>query len=201
MIYYVSSKRKKQKGCLCPQWNWNAFSKSNYKQKHAFFHIIQKAVFNNLSEEKTEHLTCDRWNYSHPSPFLHDPPNPTSPLHDPPPPLHDPPHQCMTHPTQPHPCMTHPYPYMTHPTLPLHDPPHPRNIFGKNIPGFYGLLHYVSLSVDNQWRIQGVAPPAHSLRVPILSLWETAMLGVGALSMGNPGSATVNYTRTFLHLI
>ena len=42
---------------------------------------------------------------------------------------------------------------MTHPTLPLHDPPHPTpphpwNIFGKNIPGFHGLLHYVSLSVD-----------------------------------------------------
>ena len=132
--YYVSSKRKKQKGYLCSQWSWNAFSKNNYKQKHAFSHIIQKAVDNNLSEEKTEHLTCDRWNYSHPTPFLHDPPHPTPPLHDPPhptptwptPPLHDPPHTCMTHPTLPHLYMTHPsHPYMTHPTPPLHDPPHP----------------------------------------------------------------------------
>ena len=109
--YYVGSKRKKQKGYLCSQWNWNAFSKTNYKQKHAFSHIIQKGVDNNLSEEKTEHLTCDRWNYSHPTPFLHDPP---PPLHDPPPPLHDPPHPTSTWPT--HPCMTHPTPYMTHPT-------------------------------------------------------------------------------------
>ena len=61
--YYISSKRKKQKGCLCSQWNWNAFYQSNYKQKHAFSNIIQKAVYNNLSE-KTEYLICDRSNYS-----------------------------------------------------------------------------------------------------------------------------------------
>ena len=30
------------------------------KKKHAFSHIIQKAVDNNFSEEKTEHLTCNR---------------------------------------------------------------------------------------------------------------------------------------------
>ena len=50
-----------------------------------------------------------------------------------------------------HPYMTHPTPPLCdppHPTLPLHDPPHPWNIFGKNIPGFHGLLHYVSLLVD-----------------------------------------------------
>ena len=34
--------------------------KATTKQKHAFSHIIQKAVDNNLSEEKTETLTCDR---------------------------------------------------------------------------------------------------------------------------------------------
>ena len=105
--YYVSSKGKKQKGYLCSQWNWNAFSKSNYKQKHAFSHIIQKAVYNNLSDEKTEHLTCDRCNYSDPSTFLHDPPHPcmthSHPLHDP----------------------THPIPTPTWPTPPLHDPSHP----------------------------------------------------------------------------
>ena len=128
--YYVSSKRKKQKGYLCSQWNWNAFSKNNYKQKHAFSHIIQKAVDNNLSEEKTEHLTCDRWNYSphpiptwptHPTPAWPTPPYPTWPI----PPLHDPPHQYMTHPTPPlhdppHQCMTHPTPIPAWPTPPHH---------------------------------------------------------------------------------
>ena len=39
-------------------------TQSNYKQKHAFSNIIQKAVYNNLSEEKTEYLICDRSNYS-----------------------------------------------------------------------------------------------------------------------------------------
>ena len=104
--YYISSKRKKQKGYLCSQWNWNAFYQSNYKQKHAFSHIIQKAVDNNLSEEKTETLTCDRWNYSQPTP-----------------PLHHTPHPSMTYPTPPNPSMTHPTPPW--PTSPLHDTPHP----------------------------------------------------------------------------
>ena len=132
--YYISSKRKKQKGCLCSQWNWNAFSQSNYKQKHAFSHTIQKAVDNNLSEEKTETLTCDRWKYSQPTPPLHHTPHPTPPLHDishpcmthPTPPIHDPPDSSMTHPTPPwhtpplHDPPTHPWP-----TPPLYDPPHP----------------------------------------------------------------------------
>ena len=34
--------------------------KATTKKKHAFSHIIQKAVDNNLSEENTEHLICDR---------------------------------------------------------------------------------------------------------------------------------------------
>ena len=46
-------------------------------------HIIQKAVDNNFSEEETEHLTCDRSNYSVKI-F-------TSPLHP-----------CMTHPASRH---------------------------------------------------------------------------------------------------
>ena len=121
--YYVSSKRKKQKGYLCSQWNWNSFSKSNYKQKHASSHTIQKAVDNNLSEEKTEHLTCDRSSYSQPTPLLHDPP----------PPLHDPPHPTHTWPT---------------PTPPHPTPTHPWNNFGKKWDGFHGVLHYVSLLVD-----------------------------------------------------
>ena len=33
------------------------------KTKNVFSHIIQKAVDNNFSEEKTEYLTCDRSNY------------------------------------------------------------------------------------------------------------------------------------------
>ena len=126
--YYVSSKRKKQKGCLCSQWNWNAFSQSNYKQKHAFSHIIQKAVDNNLSEEKTETLTCDRWNYSQPTPSLHDTPHPTPPWPPhPTPPIHDPPHPSMTHPTScpPDPFMTHPTPPLYDTTPCLHDPSHP----------------------------------------------------------------------------
>ena len=77
----------------------------------------------------------------HTPPPLHDPPHPTLPLHDPPHPTpawHTPP-PCMT---PPHP---HPYPYMTHPT-----PPHPWYIFGHKGAFFHGLLHYVSLSVDNK---------------------------------------------------
>ena len=57
----------------------------------------QKAVDNNLSEEKTEHLTCDRSNYSQPTSPLYDPPLPF--MTHPTPPLHDPPHPSMTHPT------------------------------------------------------------------------------------------------------
>ena len=69
-----------------------------------------------------------------------------------------PPHPYMTHSTLPHPFMTHPY--MTHPTPPLHDPPtppypfptppHPWYIFGHKGAFFHGLLHYVSLPVDNK---------------------------------------------------
>ena len=33
--------------------------KATTNKKHAFSHIIQKAVDNNLSEEKIEHLNCD----------------------------------------------------------------------------------------------------------------------------------------------
>ena len=59
----------------------------------------------------------------------------------------------MTHPTPSHPFMTHPTPplYDT-PTPPLHDPPtppHPWYIFGHKGAFFHGLLHYVSLLVDN----------------------------------------------------
>ena len=42
----------------------NAFYQSNYQKEHALSHIIQKAVDNNFSKQKTEHLTCDRSNYS-----------------------------------------------------------------------------------------------------------------------------------------
>ena len=93
--WFHCSKRKKQKGCLCSQWNWNAFSQSNYQQKHAFSHIIQKAIDNNFSEEKTEYLTCDRSNYSVKFFTAHS--TPVSPT----PSLHNPPHPYMTHPTPP----------------------------------------------------------------------------------------------------
>ena len=94
-----------------------------------------------------------------------------------------PPHPFMTHPTPPHPFMTHPpHPYMTHPTPlwptpPLHDPPHPTPswpthptpphpwyIFGHKGAFFHGLLHYVSLSVDNNVHRKAT----HSLTMNIL---------------------------------
>ena len=105
----------------------------------------------------------------HPTPPLHDPPHPcmTHPTlpHPHPYMTHPtPPHPCMTHPTPPHPCMAHPtppppphpcmtpppphpHPCMTHPTP---TPPHPWNNFGKKWDGFHGVLHYVSLLVDNE---------------------------------------------------
>ena len=140
--YYISSKRKKQKGCLCFQWNWSAFYQSNYQQKHVFSHIIQKAVDNNLSEERTKCLTCDKSNYlvkfstphcnpcmTNPTPAWPTPPYPCMthpPLQDYPTPAW--PTPCMIHstpawPTPAHPCMIHPTPAW--PTLSLHDPPHP----------------------------------------------------------------------------
>ena len=48
--------------------------KATTKEKHAFSNIIQKAVDNNLSEENTEHLICDRSNYSVKN--FHSPPQP-----------------------------------------------------------------------------------------------------------------------------
>ena len=111
--------------------------------KKTFSPIIQKAVDNNFSQEKTEHLTCVRSSYSvkfftahstpvwctppyitHPTPAWHTPPHPAwhMPLHlciaHPSPSLHDPPHSTPPHHDFPHPCMT----YLT---LPLHDPLHP----------------------------------------------------------------------------
>ena len=90
-----------------------------------------------------------------PTPPLHDPPHPCmthpTPLHDTPHPtlpLHDPPHPTSAWHTPPHPTPawpTPPCPYMTHPT-----PPHPWYIFGHKGAFFHGLLHYVSLSVDNK---------------------------------------------------
>ena len=126
----------------------------------------------------------------HPTPPLHDPPTP--PLHDtthPTPPLHDtphptPPHPYMTHPTPPHPLHDTPHPtpptpsWHTHPTLPHPTPPHPIPswpthptpphptpwyIFGHKGTFFHGLLHYVSLSVDNNYYKQE-APGCSTLR-------------------------------------
>ena len=92
MIIMLVPREKKQKACLCYQWNWNAFYQSNYKQKHAFSNIIQKAVDNNLLEEKTEYLICDRSNDSVKIFTAH------STTVWPTPPLHDPHQPCMTHP-------------------------------------------------------------------------------------------------------
>ena len=92
--------------------------KATTKKKHAFSHIIQKAVDNNLSEENTEHLICDRWNYSvkiftaHPTPAWPTYPTLPHPTH---PTLHYTPH--------PHPCMTHPTLPLPHPTTPHPTPP------------------------------------------------------------------------------
>ena len=101
---------------------------------------------------------------THPTPSWPTPPHPymthptpswpTPPLHDPPTPPHPTPY--MTHPTPswptpPHPTPswpTPPHPFMTHPPHPT--PPHPWYIFGHKGAFFHGLLHYVSLSVDNK---------------------------------------------------
>ena len=106
---------------------------------------------------------CMTHHTPHPTPTWHTPPpcmtHPTLPLHDPPPP-----HPCMTHPTPPHPCMIHPTSLHDppHPTLPLHDPPHPTpgTFFGHKGAFFHGLLHYVSLSVDNKSQFDPVVGAA-----------------------------------------
>ena len=46
---------------------------------------------------------------------------------------------------------TPPHPFMTHPPDPT--PPHPWYIFGHKGAFYHGLLHYVSLSVDNETAI------------------------------------------------
>ena len=85
-----------------------------------------------------------------PSPSLHDPPHPT-------PAWAIPPHLTPIWPTWPYPIHTwpilplydQPHPCMTHPTPTWHTPPHPWYIFGHKRAFFHGLLHYGSLSVDN----------------------------------------------------
>ena len=110
-----------------------------------------------------------------PTPPLHDPPtHPTFQWPTPPhptlewpthstPALYDPPHPTLAWPTPLYPCMTHPTPVWPtpslhdppHPSLPTHHtptwptPPHPWYIFGHKGAFFHGLLHYVSLLVDN----------------------------------------------------
>ena len=81
--------------------------------------------------------------YDTPTPPLHDPPYPTPPLHDPP----TPPHPTLSWPTPPLHDPPHPHPTPSWPTHPT--PPHPWYIFGHKGAFFHGLLHYVSLSVDN----------------------------------------------------
>ena len=152
------------------------FLQKQLQKKHAFSNIIQKAVDNNLSEENTEHLICDRSNYSvkiftaHPSPtwptsLLHDPPHPF--MNQPTPTQHDPPH-----PTPPqhypwHLFMTHPplhdlwHPFMTHPTPPQHDLWHP---FMNHLP-----LHYPwhPFMMNVNWeKFQSIilSVPCHGLR-------------------------------------
>ena len=75
------------------------------------------------------------WVLTHPTPTW-----PTPPLHDPP------------HPTPPHPS----WPTPPHPTPSWPTPPHPTPPlvhFGHKGAFFHGLLHYVSLSVDNKSKI------------------------------------------------
>ena len=103
-----------------------------------------------FSEKKNKKKTKKKPYMTHPTPPLHDPlPPPT--LHDPPhptPALHDTPHPTPTWPTHPTPAWpTPPHPCMTHPT-----PPHPTpgTILGRNGMDFTGVLHYVSLLVDNK---------------------------------------------------
>ena len=88
----------------------------------------------------------------HPTPTWTTPPHPTPPLHDPPQPTPSwptPPHPTPSWPTPPTPSWpTPPHPTPSWPTH--HTPPHPWYIFGHKGAFFHGLLHYVSLSVDNE---------------------------------------------------
>ena len=139
--------REKSKKVACVLNGTEMLSpKATTKEKHAFSHIIQKAVDNNLSQENTEHLICDRWNYS--VKFSH------------------PPHPCMTDPTP-----TWHTPPPLSPTLPLHDPPHltPGTFLGTKEPFFMGCFT-VSLLVDKNSLSNFIChlswpkklPPAHT---------------------------------------
>ena len=125
-----------------------------------FFETLQVIIFGARVTHKKLSVNSSTWITNPPTPTWPTPPHPymthptpawpTPPhlymIHPTPPYLYMT-HPCMTHPTPP-PCMTHPtppYPYMTHPT-----PPHPWYIFGHKGAFFHGLLHYVSLSVDNK---------------------------------------------------
>ena len=94
--------------------------------------------------------------------------HPTPAWHTPPPPLHDPPHNPPT-------------------------PPHPWNIFGKNIPGFHGLLDYVSLSVDKNWH-------GHVVDKILVVNW----IGLKCLEicnkskLGDPCNTVWNYCHVFV---
>ena len=52
--------REKSRKVACVLNGTEMLSPKATKKKHAFSHIIQKAIDNNLSEEKTEYLICDR---------------------------------------------------------------------------------------------------------------------------------------------
>ena len=117
--------RDKSRKVACVLNGTEVLYQSNYQQKHAFSHIIQQAVDNNLSEERVKCLTCDKSNYSVKFSTLHHNPCITNPT----PTWPTPHYPCMTHctpawptPVWPTPLLYDP-PFRTHP--PLHDPSHP----------------------------------------------------------------------------
>ena len=121
---------------------WETFPCS-YTSPHIhlwIFETLRVIIFWVRVTHKMLNVNSSIWP-THPTPPLHDTPHPTLPLHDPP----TPPHPFMTHP--PHPPLHDP------PTPSLHDPStpsHPWYIFGHKGVFFHGLLHCVSLSVDNK---------------------------------------------------
>ena len=60
MIITLVPREKSRKVVCVPNGTEMLSNKATTNKKHAFSNIIQKAVYNNLSEEKTEYLICDR---------------------------------------------------------------------------------------------------------------------------------------------
>ena len=141
------------------QWNFSHPTPLLYHPPHPLYNPPHATPYINWHQSASGSGRSNLYYFPHLPHY--DPPHPTPVWPIPPHLCMSPPHPSMTHPTlhdTPHPCMTHPtlhdtlHPCMTHSTL--HDPPHltpshPWNSFGHKWDRFHGVLHYVSLLVDN----------------------------------------------------